>query len=158
MSHRFRRSLIAGPLAVCVAVAGSASIAHASDAGLSASVKADVPQITRTQAKVLDGLAAYEKTHSTSVLIKAIRAQDSNLETLKSKLSGEAPSSATGTKAKAEIIKGLGLIVSSNKHLVNDLQKGAAGKSVSKAQLRAVIAADKKGNLDFNTGAKLLGV
>lgn len=156
MSHRFRRAGVVSLIVACAAVIGPVAAAQASNATILATVKNDLPKITRSQAKILDGLATYQKTHSASAVVKAIHSQNRDLTALRTKVFGQSPSSAGGAKGRADIITGLKLIVASNNLLAQELQKAAAGEPISKSQLQAAVAADKKGNIDLNAGAKLL--
>lgn len=155
MSSRARRAALP-LLAGCCAAFGPAGAAQASDATLKATVKSDVPKLLRSQAKIIDGLAALAKTSSVKPLVKAIRAQDRDLTSLRRRLAAESASSTTGTRAKADITKGLALIVTANSTLSKDLAKASSGKAVSKAQVKAAAAAVKRGNVDVATGVKLL--
>lgn len=147
-------SLIAG----CAVALGPVAAAQASDATLRATIKNDVPKITRSQAKILDGLATLEKSGSAKAIVKAIKAQDRDLNTLKHRIAVEGASSSAGSRGKRDITKGLALIVKSNTTLGKDISRASSGKSVSKAQVKAATAAVKKGNVDIDAGAKLLKV
>jgi hypothetical protein len=144
-------SLIAGGIAT-----GPVAVAQASDSSLRATVKRDVPRITASQARILTGLSKFEKTHSATALIKAIRAQDRNLTSLRHRLTAESASSTAGRRGKTDIIRGLTLIVGSNKTLAKDIAKAASHQTVPKAQVAAASAADKRGNRELVAGAKLL--
>jgi hypothetical protein len=100
MSHRFGRSWLIGPLVIGAVVIGPVAAADASDATLQATVKRDVPAITRSQARITAGEANLKKTHSIAALIKAVRAQDTNLAKLRTRLRGESSSTSTGARAK----------------------------------------------------------
>jgi hypothetical protein len=137
---------------------GPVAAADASDATIRATVADAGPKIDRSQAKIIDGLASYQSTHSAAALIKAVKAQDRTLTALQNRLRPQAASTAHGTKGKADIVKGLALIVKSNKTLVKDLTRSPSGEAVSTAQLKAVTKLAKKGNDDLNAGGKLLSV
>lgn len=139
----------------CVALAGPIAAAQASDATIRGTINSTVPKIVKSQAKVLDGLATYDKTRSAKTLITAIKTQNGVLKALKGKLSRESASSANGAKGKADIVNGLGLIVRSNTALAKHLQ---SGKPLSHAEANTAITQDKKGNDDLNAGGKLLRV
>jgi hypothetical protein len=115
-----------------------------------------VPKIETSQAKLIKGLSTYQKTHNPRALIKAIKGQDKTLNALDTKLSAQSASSANGTKGKADIVKGLRLIVGSNTTLAKELQQSADHAPVSKAKLNAATTSDVKGNRDLNAGSKLL--
>ncbi len=136
-------------------LAGPVAAAQASDAQIRGTVKADVPKIIKSQAKILDGLATYEKTHSAKPLISASEKQNRVLKALETKLSRESSSTAAGAKGKADIIKGLKLIVGSNTILIKHLQ---SGQPLSASQQKAAVSAAKKGNSDLNAGGRLLKV
>lgn len=158
MSHRAGRISVLLSVAACAAAVGPVAAADASDATIRATVATAAPKIDRTQAKILDGLASYQSTHSASALVKAIKAQDKTLKVLRTKLRPQVASTANGTKGKADIVKGLGLIVKSNNMLAKELTQSASGKAVSTSQLKAVNKLAKKGNADLNTGGKLLNI
>ena len=153
MRYLVRWRGVAAALGACAVLAGPIAAAQASNATLLATIKSGFPKIIKSQAKILDGLATYDKTHSKTPLIKAIKTQNGVLKALEVRLSHGSPSSAQGARGKAEVIKGLGLIVGSNTTLVKHLQ---SGKSLSKAQSKAAVKAATKGNLDLSAGAKLL--
>jgi hypothetical protein len=54
------------------------------------------------------------------------------------------------------VIKGLGLIVSSNRSLIKDIEKESIGAPVSKARLNALVREDMRGGALFVAGARLL--
>ncbi len=156
MSRRFRHTAGTAALLTCAAVAGPVAAAQASDATIRSTLKTAVPKIEKSQAKLINGLAAYQRTHNPTVLIKAINAQSKTLRALETKVSGQPASSAAGTKGKSDIVKGLRLIVGSNTTLAKELQLSAHHAPVSKAKLKAATTADEKGNRDLNAGTKLL--
>jgi hypothetical protein len=108
----------------------------------------------RSQAKILNGVAAAEQTHKVGPLIRALIDQDRTLGRLHAKLADIKPSSKAGARGRGDVLTGLRLIIASNRTLVTGLQHG----SLPKAKLREATAADQKGNLDLNRGAKLLKV
>jgi uncharacterized membrane protein len=73
MSHHFGRTWLIGPLVIGAAAIGPVAAAHASDASLRTTVKADVPAITRSQAKIKAGEATLKKTHSITQLSRRPR-------------------------------------------------------------------------------------
>lgn len=112
-----------------------------------------VPKIEKSQAKLIDGLAAYQKTHNPTALIKAIKGQSKTLNALETKLGHQSGSSANGTKGRSDIVKGLRLIIGSNTTLAKELQQSADHAPVSKAKLKAATSADTKGNRDLTAGS-----
>jgi hypothetical protein len=156
MSHRLGRFSLLVPIVACAAVIGPVSVAQASDASLRSTVEAGIPKITRSQAKILDGEAAFEQTHSAAALVKAVKAQDKTLKTLDTKVKGQSPSTPVGTKAKSDIVKGLRLIVASNTSLVSDYKLAQQGHPVTRAQLNVMVNEANTGNVDMLTGIKLL--
>ncbi|HTW11850.1 MAG TPA: hypothetical protein VME01_03835 [Solirubrobacteraceae bacterium] len=155
MSHRVR-CVAASTLVACAALLGPAAAAQASDAGIRATVKDDLPKIIRSQAKILDGIATLQQKKSVTALVDAIRAQDRNLSALHNHLDRESASTASGAKGKTDLVDGLKLIIASNQTLAKDLAKAAKHQPVSKAQLKAAVEKAKKGNVDLNTGSKML--
>jgi hypothetical protein len=142
--------------AVACCVLGTAAAASASNASLRAVIKSDAPSINRSQARILDGIATYQKTHSSKALISAIAAQDRTLTALESKVANQSASTNKGTKGKNEILSGLRLAVGSNSSLSKDLKASSAHKPASKAQLKAAAKEVVKGNNELNAGLKLL--
>jgi hypothetical protein len=155
VSGRFTRAAVSAAAVGC-GVLGSATGAQASDASIRATVKSAVPKIVHSQARILDGLATYEKTHSPTALIKSIKAQNRDLSALETKVAGQTASTPNGTKGKADIVTGLRLIIGSNRTLTKELQRSSAHKPVSNAKMKAAAKADVKGNADLNAGGKLL--
>ena len=157
MFGRLARVVVSAAAVGCAAL-GSAAAAQASDDSIRAILSSDTPKIVHSQARILDGLAAYERTHSVAALIKAITSQDRVLKGLETTLSGQSASTANGLQGRNEIIRGLRLIIGSNRTLTRELRRGAAHKPVSRSKLRAALRADAKGNVDVNAGDKLLGI
>jgi hypothetical protein len=75
---------------------------------------------------------------------------------LTTRLRSESSSTSTGSTGKADVIKGLGLIVSSNRSLIKDIEKESIGAPVSKARLNALVREDMRGGALFVAGARLL--
>ncbi len=158
MSHRFGRRRLITPLVIGAMAVAPIATARASDASLRASVKRAVPTIRRSQAKINAAQATLRRTHSTTKLFSAVRVQDTALGNLRTTLQGESSSTSTGAKGKADIVKGLGLIVDSNRALVKDIKKESLGTKVSQASLNALVRGDRRGSALFVAGAKLLGL
>jgi hypothetical protein len=156
VSSRSRRIAVVGSALACVAAIGPVTAAQASDATIRSTIKTAVPKIEKSQAKLIDGLSTYQKTHNPTALIKAVKGQSKTLKALEAKLSGQSASSTNGTKGKADIVKGLRLIIGSNSTLAKELQQSAHHAPVSKAKVKAATAADTKGNRDLTAGSKLL--
>jgi hypothetical protein len=146
-------SLIAGGMA-----AGPIASAGASNTSLRLTVKRDLPRITLSQARILDGAARFQRTHSSKALIRAIRAQNRNLTSLRHRVAGERASNATGARGKSDIIRGLTLIVGSNNTLSKDVARAASHRTVSKRQIAAATLAARRGNRDLARGGRLLKV
>jgi hypothetical protein len=156
VSRRSRRIGSVASAVACAAAIGPVAAAQASDASIRSTIKTAVPKLEKAQAKVINALAAYQRTHSPTALIKAIGTQNKALGSLETKLSGESSSSARGAQGKTDIVTGLRLIIGSNHTLAKELQKSAEHAPVSKAKVKAATAADVKGNRDLNAGSKLL--
>lgn len=146
-------ALIAGGIA-----AGPVACAQASNTTLRRTVRRDLPRITSSQARILEGTAKFQRTHSARALLTAIRAQDRNLRTLRRHVTAERASNPTGVRARADIIRGLTLIIGSNSTLSTDLVRAVNHRAVSKRQLAAAVLAARRGNRDLALGAKLLKV
>jgi hypothetical protein len=147
-------SLLSALLA-CGAIIGPVATAQASDATIRATLKSAHPTMQKDQVKVQDGIAIYEKRHSSTALIKALNRQATDLHALQGKLSGQSASSTKGAKGKADIVKGLGLVAKSDTGLAKAL-RAAHGKPVPRSQLTTAVATAKKGNRDLAAGMKLL--
>lgn len=158
MPDAIRRAAAVWLVAGGLTAIGPAALAQATDASISATVRGDVPRITASQAHIDSGLARFEKSHSPTALISAVRAQNRTLSALRRRLAGQAPSSARGRRGKLDIVRGLTLIIRSNQVLIRDLHRSAHGKPTPRRELLAAVSADKRGNRDINAGARLLHV
>ncbi len=156
MTTRLRRISVSALLVGCLGVLGPAAAAQATDATIAITFKNDVPKITRSQARVLDGIATLQKSDTVTPLIRAIKAQDRDLTTLRRRLERETASSAGGARGQTDIVTGLRLIVRSNTTLAKDLNKSSRGESFSKSRLKAASAADQRGSRDIDAGGRLL--
>jgi hypothetical protein len=158
MTSQIRRITVSTLLFGCVTVLGPVAAAQATDATIAATVKNDLPKITRSQARILDGIATLQKNNAVTPLIRAIKAQNRNLTTLRKAVMSQTASTSGGSQGQSDIVTGLQLIVRSNTTLSKDLARSAKGEAFSKRRLKAAVAAEKRGNRDIDAGGKLLSV
>jgi hypothetical protein len=149
-----RLSLLSG-VALCAILGGPIAGAQASDNTLRATLNSYGPKIVKDEKAVSNGLSEYPKGKS-KPLIRALTHEVKDLHALKSKLAHESASSASGRKAKADIVKGLGLIAKAYSALNQDVQ-AAHGGPVPKAKVTAAVNTDKKGRAKLVAGLHLLG-
>lgn len=149
-----RYSLLSG-VALCAVLASPIAAAQASDNTLRQTLNQYAPKIVKDETAVKNGLAGYPQG-KVKPLVRALNHEVSDLHTLKAKLTGESASSASGRKAKKEIVKGLGLIASAYGALRGDVQ-AAHGGAVSTAKVNAAVNTDKKGRTKLLAGLHLLG-
>ncbi|HWD68783.1 MAG TPA: hypothetical protein VG293_01240 [Solirubrobacteraceae bacterium] len=150
------RRIAAVSLVLAGIAAGPVAAAQASDATLRTSLRRDLPRIKASQLKIRAASLRAQRTHSPSVLIRAIESQDRNLGSLRRRLRREPASSRSGRRGKADVVRGLTLIVDSNTVLARDLKRAAHHERVSKRRLAAATLSDRRGNRDLLRGAKLL--
>ncbi len=128
----------------------------ASNAELRSTVRAGIPKIERSQARILQGIATLQQSHNAGQLIRAIGAQDRALASLEAKLSREVPSSPAGRSARADLTKGLQLVLRSNGILIGDVKRTQRHLAVSPRSVRTAVNEARNGNRDLVRGAKLL--
>jgi hypothetical protein len=150
-----RRYLLSSGVALCALLAGPIAGAQASDSTIITTLNQWGPRIVRDEKAIAKGLTAYTH-HKAKPLEKALGHEVGDLHMLGHALAGESASSATGRKAKGDIVKGLGLIAKAYGALAKDV-KAAHGQGVPVAKVQAAIATDKKGRADLQRGIKLLG-
>jgi hypothetical protein len=148
-----RFSLLSG-VALCAILGGPIAVAQASDNSLKQTLNHYGPIIKREEAAVKSGLHGYPG--SWKRLVRALGHEVATLHAMKKKLAHESASSAQGSKAKTDIIKGLGLIASAYGRLRTDVS-AAHGGSVPPAQVNAAVKTDDKGRKKFLAGLNLLG-
>ena len=149
-----RFSLLSG-VALCAVLGGPIAAAQASDNTLKQTLNNFAPKIVKDENAVTKGLHEYPQG-KVRPLTRALKHEVGDLHTLKSRLSHESASTASGAKAKKDIIKGLGLIASAYGTLRKDVL-AANGGPVPAAQVTAAVNTDKKGRKKFLAGLKLLG-
>jgi hypothetical protein len=149
-----RFSLLSG-LALCAVLVGPIAVAQASDNTLRSTINSFAQKIVKDENAVKKGLAGYPHG-KVKPLVHALNHEVGDLHALKRKLSHESGSSANGRKAKADIVKGLGLIATAYGALRKDVQ-AANGGPVPAAQVNAAVKTDKKGRKKYLAGLKLLG-
>jgi hypothetical protein len=155
-----RRTLCtsAGALLAAGAMLGGPVVAgaSASDTSLKLTLGHAVPQLSRSQLRVAAGLKHFTQTHSDALLLSAVRIQDNELRRLKTRLGHESASSRSGTRARTEILRGLGLILSSNAGLTKVFRTRDHGGNVTASELATVQRQARQGNAAFQRGVKTL--
>ena len=109
---------------------------------------------SRTRTRSRRDCSGYP-TGGVTPLTRALSHEVRDLNALKSKLARESASSATGAKAKTNIVKGLGLIASAYAGLREDVL-AANGAPVPAAEVSAAVNTDKAGRKKLLAGLKLL--
>jgi hypothetical protein len=140
---------------VCAVLAGPVAAAQASDNTIKTTLNQYAPKIEHDEAAVKAGLEGYPKG-KVKPLVRALNHEVGDLHALKKKLAHESASSATGRKAKKDIVKGLGLIASAYTALRVDVE-AAHGGAVPLSQVDAAVHTDKKGRTKLLAGLHLLG-
>ncbi len=149
-----RFSLLSG-VALCAGLGGAIAVAQASDNTLKQTLNSFAPKIVKDESAVTNGLEGYPKG-KVMPLTRALQHEVGDLRTLKSRVSHESASTASGATAKKEIIQGLGLIASAYGTLRDDVL-AASGGPVPAAQVTAAVNTDEKGRKKFLAGLNLLG-
>ena len=154
MTRVIRRCSVLTGVALCAGLVGQVAVAQASDNTLRATLNSFAPKIVKDENAVKNGLIGYPHG-KVKPLVRALNREVSDLHSLKRKLSHEHSSSARGAKAKADIVKGLGLIASAYGALRRDVQN-AHGGPVPRSQVSSAVNTDKKGRAKLLAGLKLL--
>ena len=150
-----RFSLLSG-VVLCAGLGGAIAVAQASDNTLKQTLNSFAPKIVKDERAVTKGLQEYPQD-KVMPLTGALQHEVGDLRTLKSRVSHESASTASGATAKKEIIQGLGLIASAYGTLRDDVL-AASGGPVPVAQVTAAVNTDKKGRKKLLAGLNLLGV
>jgi hypothetical protein len=148
-----RISLLSG-VALCAILGGPIALAQASDNTIKQTLNNFAPKIVKDESAVTKGLKEYPQG-KVRPLTSALKHEVGDLHTLTSKLSHQSASSATGAKARKDIVKGLRLIASAYSTLRKDVL-AANGGPVPAAQVTAAVATDKKGRKKYLAGLNLL--
>ena len=154
MPRAIRRSSVLLGVALCAVLVGPIAVAQASDNTLRATLNNFAPKIVKDENAVKNGLTGYPQG-KVKPLVHALTHEVSDLRSLKRKLAHESASSTKGAKAKADIIKGLGLIASAYGALLKDV-KAAHGGPVPASKVNAAVKTDKKGRKNLLAGLHLL--
>lgn len=155
MPRSVRRVSLLSGIALCAILGGPIAGAQASDNTIKTTLNNYAPKIVKDENAVRSGLAEYPKGKS-KPLIRALGHEVGDLRALKAKLAHESASSATGAKAKTDIIKGLGLIAKAYSSLRKDVL-AVHGGPVPKAEVTAAVNTDKRGRTKLLAGLHLLG-
>lgn len=154
MPRVIRRCSLLSGVALCAVLGGPIALAQASDNTLRATLNSFAPKIVRDENAVKNGLIGYPQGR-VKPLVHALTHEVSDLHSLKRKLAHDSASSASGAKAKADIVRGLGLIATAYGALRRDVQN-AHGGPVPRSQVTAAVNTDKKGRAKLLAGLKLL--
>jgi hypothetical protein len=141
-------------VALCAFLGGPVAAAQANDNTLRATLNHYGPKIKKDEKAVKKGLAQYPQG-VWKPLVLAIRHEVGDLRALTRKLRNESASSTRGARAKALIIKGLGLIANAYGALRHDIL-AVHGGAVPASKVNAAIKTDKKGIALNKAGLKLL--
>jgi len=152
-----RRLTLLSGLALCALLGGPLAAAQASDNSLRATLDSFGPKIAKDESAVKQGLTVDYPEGKWRPLTRALKHEVGDLHSLKSQLSNESASSATGAKAKRDIIKGLGQIASAYGTLRKDVL-AVHGGPVPAAKVNAAVSTDKKGVKVYKAGLKLLRI
>ena len=154
MPRAVRRLSVLSGVALSAILGGPLAVAQASDNLLRTTLNSYAPKIVKDENAVKAGLNGYPQG-KVKPLVRALNHEVSDLHKLKSKLVHESASSGRGSKAKTDIVKGLGLIATAYGSLRMDVQ-AAHGGPVPSAQVNAAVKTDKKGRSKLLAGLKLL--
>jgi len=155
MPRAIRRCSVLSGIALCAVLGGPIAVAQASDNTLRATLNSYSQRIVKDENAVKNGLIGYPKG-KVKPLVRALTREVADLHSLKKKLAHDSASSAKGRKAKADIVKGLGLIATAYGALRHDVQV-AHGGPVPQSKVNSAVATDKKGRKKLLAGLKLLG-
>jgi hypothetical protein len=155
-SHATSSSAIPAAFGVvfCAALGGAIAVAQASDSAIKQTLNRFSPKIAKDENAVKTGLQGYPQGKFRP-LTRALQHEISDLHALKSQLSHESASSASGASAKTDIITGLGMIASAYAALRRDFL-AAHGGPVAAAKVTAAVNTDKEGRKKLQAGLKLL--
>jgi hypothetical protein len=155
VSRAIRRCWLLSGVALCAVLAGPVAIAQASDNTLRLTLNSYASKITNDEAAVKDGIKVQYPLGHWKRLTRALKHEVGDLRSLRAKLRPERASTSRGTKAKKEIVRGLGLIANAYAALRTDVL-AVHGGAVPLAQVNAAVATDKKGIKKLRAGLKLL--
>lgn len=154
MTRGVRRFSLLSVVVLCAVLGGAIAVAQASDNTITQTLNSFSPKIVNDENAVRNGLKVYPQGKA-APLMHALQHEVGDLHALKSQLSHESASSASGAKARTDIIKGLGLIASAYEALREDIL-AVHGGPVPAAQVAAAVNTDKEGRKNLQAGLKLL--
>ncbi len=154
MPRAVRRLSVLSGIALSAILGGPIAVAQASDNSMRTTLNSYSQKIVNDENAVKAGLNGYPQG-KVAPLVRALNHEVSDLHKLKAKLAHESASSARGSKAKTDIVKGLSLIATAYESLRTDVQ-AAQGGPVPSAQVNAAVNTDKKGRSKLLAGLKLL--
>jgi hypothetical protein len=155
VSRRVAVRLLTAVLAASAMIAGPIAAANASDITIQFTLLHAAPGLQRDELRVHAAVERYATTHRAGPLVRALRAQDRDLSALQTKVRRTATSSADGSRARHDIVAGLGYILRSNYGVNSHLRRqGAVGLSPS--QLRVAERLARRGETLYRRGVRLL--
>jgi hypothetical protein len=155
VSRRVAVRLVTAVLAASAMIAGPIAAANASDISIQFTLMRAAPGLQRDELRVRAAVERYATTHRAGPLVRALRAQDRDLSALQTKVRRTTASTSNGSRARRDIVAGLGYILRSNYSVNGHLRRqGAAGLSPS--QLRVAERLARRGDTLYRRGVKLL--
>lgn len=155
MSRRLAVRALAAALATAAVIGGPVSAASASNLTIKLALLHAAPGLRRSDLRLRVAFARYARTHRSGPVVRAIQAQDRQLGALRRTVSRTSASSRAGLRARREIVRGLGLVLRSNREVGTHLRRqGAAG--LSPRQLSTAERLATRGNRLYRRGIRLL--
>lgn len=146
MSSRLVLRLAIAVLATAAMIGGPIAAASASNLTIELALVHAAPRLRHSQARLRTALLHYRLSHRSAPVVRAIRAQDKALYSLRRTVSRASASSSTGATARRDIVKGLGLVLKSNREVSRDLRRqgpyGLSPRQTRRAQ-RLATSGDK---------------
>lgn len=155
MSRRSALGLVIAVLSAGAMIAGPIAAANASDTTIKLALLHAAPGLHRSDLRLRAAFARYATTHRPAPVVRAIRAQDRDLSRLQTKVRRSSASTTDGSRARRDIVAGLGYVLRSNYGINGHLRRqGAAG--LSPPQLRTAERLARHGDALYRRGIKLL--
>lgn len=155
MSRRLVLRIVVAMLAASAMIGGPIAAASASDLTIKIALVRVAPRLRHSQTRLRRALRHYKVTRRAARVIRAIRAQDRDLYALRTRIRRTSTSSSTGTVARRDIVRGLGLVLKSNREVGAELRRqGPYG--LSPRQVRRATRLATRGNRLYRRGVLLL--
>src|ERR1700744_5052440 len=114
LSRRSAVGIVTAVLAACAMVAGPTAAASASDTTIKLALLHAAPGLHRSDLRLRAAFTRYASTHRAGPVVRAIRAQDRDISRLQTKVRRSSASTTDGSRARLDIVAGLGDILRSN--------------------------------------------